>query len=180
MDLPESLASRSFPRRWGKKCQNSEGQETIGILIIRLSGLKLYHVLGLRSLGTLGYIKFHRLFFRQGVKAFALDGAVMHEHIRTAFPSDKAKTLGVVKPFYRTSFLHDETSSSMLQRYTSQKSRAHSSQAKKIGLGDLATRPTIVQNLWPGFQSDILNLFYFTRKLINVKLIKITLYLLTK
>jgi len=61
----------------------------------------------------------------------------------------------------------------MLQRYTRQKSRAHSSQAKKIGRGDLATRPIIVQDLWPGFQSDMLNFFHFTIKILNVKLIKI-------
>ena len=65
----------------------------------------------------------------------------------------------------------------MLQRYTRQKSRAHSSQAKKIG-GELATRPIIVQDLWPGFQSDMLNFLQFTRKLLNVKLIKIKLNLL--
>jgi hypothetical protein len=67
---------------------------------------------------------------------------------------------------------------SMLQRYTRQKSRAHSSQAKKIGRGDLATRPIIVQDLWPGFQSDMLNFFYFTRKMLDVKLIKIKMDLL--
>jgi hypothetical protein len=66
----------------------------------------------------------------------------------------------------------------MLQRYTRQKSRAHSSQAKKIGREDLATRPIIVQDLWPGFQSDMLNFFHFTRKMLNVKLIKIIIALL--
>lgn len=66
----------------------------------------------------------------------------------------------------------------MLQRYTRQKSRAHSSQAKKIGRGDLATHPIIVQDLWPGFQSDMLICFQFTRKMLNVKLIKIKLDLL--
>jgi hypothetical protein len=143
-------------------------------------GLKLYHVLSLRPLGTLGHIKFHRLFFRQGAKAVALNGAVMYKHIRTAFPSDEAKTLGVVKPFYRTSFLHCETSSLMLQRYSRQKSEARSSQAKKIGREDLATRPIIIQGSWPGFQSDMLNFLHFTRKLLNVKLIKIKLRLLKK
>ncbi len=68
----------------------------------------------------------------------------------------------------------------ILLRYTRQKSRAHSSQAKKIGRGDLATRPIIVQDLWPGFQSDMLNFFYFTIKILNVKLIKITVNLLLK
>jgi hypothetical protein len=67
---------------------------------------------------------------------------------------------------------------SILQRYTCQKSRAHSSQAKKIGRGDLATRPINVQDLWPGFQSDMLNFFHFTRKILHVKLIEIKLDLL--
>jgi hypothetical protein len=84
--------------------------ETTGVPIIKGFCLKLYYVLGLRPLGTLGYFKFHRLFFRQGVKALALDGAVMHEDIGAFFPGDEAKPLGVVKPFYRTSFLHCETS----------------------------------------------------------------------
>jgi hypothetical protein len=61
----------------------------------------------------------------------------------------------------------------MLQRYTRQKSRAHSSQAKKYRAGNLATRPIIVQDLWPGFQSDMLNFLNFTRIFLNVKLIKI-------
>ena len=66
----------------------------------------------------------------------------------------------------------------MLQRYTRQKSRAHSSQAKKYRPGNLATRPIIVQDLWPGFQSDMLNFLNFTRKSPDVKLIKIKLDLL--
>jgi hypothetical protein len=147
--------------------------EITGVPIIRRFCLKLYHVLGLRPLGALGYFKFHRFFFCQGVKALALDGAVMHEDIGTFFPGDEAKTLGVVKPFYRTSFLHCETSFFDTAKISRQKSRAHSSQAKKIGREYLATRPIIVQDSWPDFQSDLLNFLYFMRKFFNVKLIKI-------
>src|SRR5450756_2510085 len=87
-----------------------DSPKTAGVLTLKLYGLKFEHVLGLGTFGTLNHLKFHRLFFGQRAKAFALDGAVMHKHIRTAFPGDKAKALGVIEPFYRTSFLHGETS----------------------------------------------------------------------
>jgi hypothetical protein len=104
----------------------------------------------------LGYFKFHGLFFAQGAEAVALDGAVMHEDIGAVFPADKTKALGVIKPFNRTIYLH--LNLFLMLQISRQKSRAHSSQAKKIGREDLATRPIIVQDSRPGFQSDMLTL----------------------
>jgi hypothetical protein len=155
----------------GQKIPELHDPETTGVPIIRRFGLKLYHVLGLRPLGTLGYIKFHRLFFRQGVKALALDGAVMHEDIGAVIPGDEAKALGIIKPFYRTSFFHYETSSFDTAKIYPPKKQGAQQSGKKNRPGDLATRPIIVQDSWPGFQSDMLNWVYFTRKLLNVKLI---------
>jgi hypothetical protein len=42
---------------------------------------------------------------------------------------------------------------------------------KKIGQETEHSRPIIVQDLWPGFQSDTLSYLYFTRKTLPVKLI---------
>jgi hypothetical protein len=68
------------------------------------------------------------------VKALALDGAVMHEDIGTVIPGDKAKTLGVIKPFYRASFLHGETSFlDTAKIYPPKKQGAQQSGKKKIG-----------------------------------------------
>ena len=54
-----------------------------------------------------------------------------------------------------------------------QKSRAHSSQAKKFGREDLATRPIIVQDSWPGSQSDMLNVYNLQENCLIIKIIKI-------
>jgi len=110
-----------------------QDSETAGVPIIRGYRLKFHYVLGLIALGTLDHLKLHCLVFIQGAEALALDGAVMHEDIGAVIPADEAKTFGIIKPFYRTSFFHYEPLSLILQRYTRQKSRAHSSQAKKIG-----------------------------------------------
>jgi hypothetical protein len=130
--------------------------------------------LGLIALGTLDYLKLHCLVFAQGAEALALDGAVMHEDIGAAIPGDKAKALGIIKPFYRTSFLHGKTSFLMLQRYTRQKSRAHSSQAKKIG-EELASLSDSYPGLVALIHSDMPNFLYFTINFLIVKLIKIKL-----
>jgi hypothetical protein len=68
----------------------------------QLYGLEFNYVLSLSPLGTLDYLKFHFLVFGQGAKAFALDGAVMHEDIGTAIPADEAEALGIVKPLHGT------------------------------------------------------------------------------
>jgi len=104
--LPTITISGQIYPPWGSKCQNSGSPETAGVLTLRLCGLEFYHVLGLSPLGTLDHFKLHFLVFRQGAEAVALDGAVMHKDIRTALPGDKAKALGVIKPFYLASFLH--------------------------------------------------------------------------
>jgi hypothetical protein len=171
MDLPKSFAGRSFPFIGAKNAGTPRSGDHWSSDNQRFC-LELYHVLGLRALGTLGYFKFHRLFFRQGMKALALDGAVMHEDIGAFFPGDEAKTLGVVKPFYRTSFLHCETSCRYCNNIPPKKQGAQQS-GKKNRPGDLATRPIIVQDSRPGFQSDMLNCSQFTRELLKVKLIKI-------
>jgi hypothetical protein len=90
--------------------------KTIRVPTIRGYRLKFHYVLGLIALGTFDYLELHFLVFAQRVEAFALDGAVMYEDIGAVVPGDKAKSLGIIKPFYRTSFLHDETSFLMLQR----------------------------------------------------------------
>ena len=92
---------------------------------------EFYNVLGLKSLGTLSYLKFHGLFFRQGAEAFSLDGAVMHEYIRPVFPGDKAEPFGIIKPFYRTSFLHFETSKKNYNDIPPKKQGAQQSGKKK-------------------------------------------------
>ena len=44
----------------------------------------------------------------------------------------------------------------MLRRYPAKKA-GRTAVRKKIGREDLATRPIIVQDSWPGSQSDMLN-----------------------
>jgi len=68
--------------------------------------LKFDDVLSLRAFLTLNHLKFHFLVFCQGPKAFTLNGAMMYKDIRAIGPGNKAKSLGVIKPFNRASFLH--------------------------------------------------------------------------
>jgi hypothetical protein len=150
-----------------------QDSETAGVPIIRGYRLKFHYVLGLVALGTLDYLKLHCLVFIQGAEALALDGAVMHEDIGAVIPADEAKTFGIIKPFYRTSFFHYETSFFDTAKIYPPKKQGAQQSGKKKSAGRLSTHPIIVQDSWPGFQSDMLNCIYFTRKLLNVKLIKI-------
>jgi hypothetical protein len=109
------------------------GLKTAGVLMVKRYGLKFEYVLSLGTLGTLDHLKFHRLFFGQRAKTFALDGAVMHKHIRTAFPRDEAKALGIVEPFYRASFLHGETSYKYCNNIPAKKAGRTAVRQKKIG-----------------------------------------------
>jgi hypothetical protein len=131
--LPAATVARQAVLSLRVKVTELRGPKTAGVLIIKLYGLKFAHVLGLGTLGTLDHLKFHRLFFGQGAKAFALDGAVMHKHIRTALPGDKAKALGVIEPFYRTSFLHGETSYRYCKDIPAKKAGRTAVRQKKIG-----------------------------------------------
>jgi hypothetical protein len=79
---------------------------TAGVLTLRLSGLEFYDVLGLSPFGTLNHFKLHFLILSQRAETVALDGTVMHKDIRTVFPADEAKALGVIKPFYFARFFH--------------------------------------------------------------------------
>jgi hypothetical protein len=134
----------------------------------RLTGfgsLKLYDVLGLKTLGALGHFKFHGLLFGQGLEALAQNGTVVHKDIRAVFPCNEAKTFSVVKPFHRTSFFQGETSSKYCKDIPAKKAGPQSSQLKKNRPGIQHPRPILVQDLWPCFQSDMLNLCVFYKKI---------------
>jgi hypothetical protein len=145
-----------------------QGPKTAGVLIIKLYGLKFEHVLGLGTFGTLDHLKLHRLFFGQGAKTFALDGAVMHKHIRPGFPGDKAKALGVIEPLYCPSFLHGETSYRYCNDIPAKKAGRTAVRQKKIGR-EIAPPSDSCPGLAALLQSDMLNLLNFTKKLLNVK-----------
>jgi hypothetical protein len=134
--LPTIAVSCQVLPPLGSKWQNSGvPDETAGVLAFRYYGLKFYDVLGLSSFGTLDHLELHRLVFGQGTEPVAYDSAVMHKHIRTVFPADEAKALGVIKPFYRTSFLHCETSSRYCQNIPAKKAGRTAVRQKKIGRG---------------------------------------------
>jgi hypothetical protein len=63
--------------------------------------LELNDLVGGRTLGALDDLETHPGAFLQGFEALGLDGSVVHEDIRAAILLDEAKTLGIVKPFYR-------------------------------------------------------------------------------
>ena len=59
---------------------------------------------GLQPLGAACRRKRNPLTFRQGLETRALDGGMMDKNVLSAiFRRDKAKSLGVVEPFYCTS-----------------------------------------------------------------------------
>jgi len=55
-------------------------------------------VLGLQTLGTLRYLKFHALPFLQAAETAGLDGGEVHEYILATLAADESVTLGIVKP----------------------------------------------------------------------------------
>jgi hypothetical protein len=67
--------------------------------------LQRNHILRLRAFLAIGDVEFYFLTIGQSLESFALDGAEVHEHIRTIFTLDKAKTFGFVKPFNSASCL---------------------------------------------------------------------------
>jgi hypothetical protein len=102
------------------------------------NGLQFNDVLGLKALLTLGYLELHFLVFRQGFEALAQDGAVMHKDIRTGLPGNKSIAFRVIKPFYRTGFLHGETSYKYRKNIPAKKAGRTAVRQKKIG-GELAS-----------------------------------------
>jgi hypothetical protein len=63
-------------------------------------------VLSLPALGAFGHRELNALTFLKGAEALRLDRGVMDENVLTAFPAQKSKTLGVIKPLHCTLF-HD-------------------------------------------------------------------------
>jgi len=81
----------------------------------------------------------------------------MHKDIRTALPGDKAKALGVIKPFYLASFfIAEKPPTKSTANIPLQKAGSQQSGKKKIAR-ELASRPIVVQDFWPCLQSDMLN-----------------------
>ncbi len=62
----------------------------------------------------------------------------MHEDIGALIPRDEAKTLGVVKPFYRTSFFQCETSFLDAAKIYPPKKQGAQQSGKKISGGKLS------------------------------------------
>ena len=61
--------------------------------------LYLRDVVGLGPLLALHDLKFDWVALLQALITFAMDGAVVHEHIRTILSTDKAEAFGIIEPF---------------------------------------------------------------------------------
>ena len=70
---------------------------------------KLDDVLGLESFSALGHLELNRLVFLERLKPLPLDGGMMHKDIGTVFLGNKAITLRIIKPLYRTLHFHAES-----------------------------------------------------------------------
>jgi hypothetical protein len=114
-----------------KNVKTPEIQKTAGVLTLRLDSLEFYYVLGLSPFGTLDHLELHVLVFRQGAETLTLNGAVMDEYVRTAFPGDEAKAFGVIKPLYFTCFFHFKTSNKWCKIFPLKKQGAKQSVKKK-------------------------------------------------
>ncbi len=58
------------------------------------------HVLGPRALGALGHVELDCFTFRERLKAFALDGRVVDEHVRPVVLFNETKTLLIIEPLH--------------------------------------------------------------------------------
>jgi hypothetical protein len=65
-------------------------------------GLRLGHILSLRTLLTLNDFKLHVVTLLQALIALGLDGAVVDEYIGPVVAADKTKALCIVEPFHFT------------------------------------------------------------------------------
>jgi hypothetical protein len=63
-------------------------------------GLEQSDVLSLRAFVALGHSELDFLTFSQGFETCALDGGEVNENVRSLGLLDKAKTLGLIEPFY--------------------------------------------------------------------------------
>ena len=68
--------------------------------------LERLNILRLQALRALGDVELHRLALLQAFETTGLNGREMHENVFARLPANKAVTLGVVEPLYRSLFCH--------------------------------------------------------------------------
>src|SRR5215831_1834332 len=68
--------------------------------------LHFHYVFGLKSLGTLFHLELHFSAFVQATITVSLNGGKVNEDVVATGPLDETVTLGGVKPFHNTFFLH--------------------------------------------------------------------------
>jgi hypothetical protein len=76
-----------------------------GLFLLTVCSLTDFRYVGcLRSFLSLHDFEFHFVPFGEGFEARPSDGAEMDENVRASLSRDEAKSLGVIEPFYRTSY----------------------------------------------------------------------------
>jgi hypothetical protein len=73
-------------------------------LCLSLLDLQELNVLSLPSLCPFDHVELDCLAFLKALESITLNGAKVDKYILTALPRDKAKSLGIVKPFYCSLF----------------------------------------------------------------------------
>jgi hypothetical protein len=98
------MAKPGFAVRPAKK-KRPPLREAPGLFVNRPK-LRLAHVLGLQSLGTLLHLELHLRTFVQATVAVGLDGGKVNEHIVAARSLDKSIAFGGIEPLHDTFFPH--------------------------------------------------------------------------
>jgi hypothetical protein len=97
--IRHSVRRQSFPRDKRNKKGRFAAAFYCYAAMRSITTLQRSDVLGLRAFFALTNREGDLLTFSEGFETAAVDGAEMHEQIRTAFLGDESETFGLVEPF---------------------------------------------------------------------------------